>query len=188
MPVHAKKITLVAPSMRHERLGAVAMSIAAARVPAGWTLDWKIRFMPPKILREDIFSPIRDDLLWSIRDGFWYYLSDDNLLHPDLPAKVAEIVESRSEPVNCIMFGQRHERGVRTATFQNLEDRQLGADGGQFVISGFFYAANKLRYHEFGLEERELFKHIHNLDPSRFVFCNEVLTFRDAQLHDFSQK
>lgn len=174
--------------MRHERLAAVAASIAAAKVPDGWTIDWRIRFMPTRVLHESVFSPIRDDLLWGIREGFWHYLSDDNLLHPDMPMKVAEIVDSRAkrgEPVNCIMFGQKHQHGTRNATFQNLEDIQLGADGGQFVVSAFFYYANKFKYHGFGLMERELFKHIHNLDPSRFVFCNEVLTFRDAQLHNF---
>lgn len=171
--------------MRHNKLGLLASSIAAAQTkcPHDWEIEWRVRFMPRKRLPDNEFSPSRDDLLWGVKNGYWIYVSDDNFLHPELCCRLAEIIKNHGHQ-NGVMFAQRLPDGrVRKATKEQLTTGDCEADGGQFVINGGFYSALGWEYHKYGPLERNLFKAIHDLDPDKFFFCNESYTYRDAQEH-----
>ncbi len=175
------KFYVVTPTMRHNKLPILAASIAAAKVPDGWAIEWRVRFMPRRLLSDDIFSPMRDDLLWSVKDGWWMYVSDDNLLNPGIVEKVASIVAAMPD-ANCIMFAQRLNATVtRAGTKEQLTEGDGECDGGAFVMNGAYFSSKAYKYHQFGLMERWLFKTIHDEAPDKFAFCNEALCYRDAQ-------
>lgn len=177
-----KKFHIVTPTMRHNRLGILGASIANAKAPEGWVIDWRVRMMPRKQLNDAVFSPFRDDLLWTILDGWWIYISDDNLIHPGLVQKVAEIEAAHPAGLNGIMFAQRlGVENIRAGSKIQLTKGDCDCDGGAFAINANYYSAKRMKYHEHGPAERWLFKHIHDEAPDKFAFCNEPLTYRDAQ-------
>lgn len=170
---------VVTPSMRHGRLGALAANLGQVSAAGPLPIDWHVCLMPH--WSEEIGARVQrlDATLRSLKSGAWIIVSDDNLLHPSLPAAVA----AHAPGWSVIMFGQRLPNGsVRSGQREQLLHTPHECDGGAFVVDAAFYASAGFGYTQFGYE-RHLFRNLHALAPSRFRFDPRPLTYHDAQRH-----
>jgi hypothetical protein len=123
------KLHLLTAVTRPANLPALAASIDAAQV-AGVALVWHIGY---DLERTAVGGQaIKNALIDSIADGWVSILDDDNLLHPDLPRRLAETLAAQADALLIVVSQQLPDGGVRRAGLGCLHVDQV--DAAQLIV------------------------------------------------------
>ena len=172
-------LTVITPSMRTLRLPTVAASIAAAPVPDGWNLRWLVGFNPPWALPWAEHISRWDELLCSVKSGYWIIVADDNLLDPRLPQSVADHVAAGDDPA-LILFGGLTPSGIVRVPSPASLAAGAELDSGQAVVKAAWWNSLGISYDSHG-QERFLFRHLYQSAVDRVIFDPRPLTMYDGQ-------
>ena len=171
------RLTIHTITMRRELLPSVARSVSAAVENApGVDVRWNVIFNPPTRLPWEEHIRRWDASLRELRDTWFILLSDDNQLHPDAILRWSEIVRENPAARALHVRAQWGPGRVRPAGRDHLKGGHV--DGGQVMFDADFYNSFGWSYAEFGYEGH-LFDRMCNLNPSAFVFVDELLAYHD---------
>lgn len=174
---------VITPSARHDRLGVIASNLANAKytcIGRPVEICWHVVFTDPfRVSRERRIRRI-DAMISGLPTGWFYFLSDDNLMPPLLPAKVADLGSTYPD-VRAFHFSQIHQAGIRRGVAENL--RHGLVDGGQCVLDVDYYRSFGWSYDHFGENNHEgrLFQEMKASDPTRWLHCPDVFCYHDGQ-------
>jgi hypothetical protein len=174
-------LTLLTATVRPEGAIRTAESIQRATTPHGWEIRHVIAYYPyePEPINERR-SAWATDLMKGVRDGWVMWLDDDNLLHPDLPKRLGELVDGASSDVGAFVFDCQYPEvahGLLRAQPQNM--RPGGVDGGQVVLWHWF--AQEFPWPVGTCADGEWLNTLYRAKPDAFQFVNEALTYHNAQ-------
>lgn len=177
---------IVTPCIRVENLERIAESIVA---PVDWLVVLDSRFgLDIERARRAVAGVPRarvemgrsegpgeyaqcNAALEMISDGWIVFLDDDNLLHPALPSRLAEIV--RDHPgAGAVLFDQDLGGGIRRAAPKNVRVGRV--DSGQFAVSRSFVGTDRFSVYA-PSADGAFIESLYRRAPSRFVFVSEVL-------------
>jgi hypothetical protein len=170
------RVTLLTFCSRPQLLPCVAASVTSAQVPDGVDLRWLVKMNRPERMQFCDHLRIWDDTLRSLSKTWVLILSDDNLLHPEFVSSL--VAHVRENPVvKMIHFRQEVNHGhFRAAGLSHLTGGHV--DGGQIAFDADYYNSFGWSYSEFG-EEGNLFRRIHDADPTVCSFVDKALTYHD---------
>lgn len=174
-------LTILTATIRPEGAIRAAESIQRA-TPHGWEIRHVIAYYPyepePINARRSAWAT---ELLKEVHSGWVMWLDDDNLLHPDLPKRLAELVDACSSDVGAFVFDCAYPEiagGVLRARPQNM--RPGSVDGGQVALWWWF--ASEYPWPVGDCADGEWLNTLYTAKPDAFIFVNETLTFHNAQV------
>lgn len=175
------RFTIFTLSQRRDFLPSVANSLAAARVPADVELRWTVRFNPAHRLPPEEHFRRLDAEIFAMENTWFFQLSDDNLLHPELITRWREILETRPEMRALHVRQQYGPTSFRPANPASLCGGQC--DGGQVVFQSEFYKSFRWSYAQFRTPtsswEGEVYRRMRERQPKAFVHHDELLAYHD---------
>ena len=171
------RVTLLTFCSRPKLLPCVAASVTSAQVPDGVDLRWLVKMNRPERMQYCDHLRIWDATLRSLSKTWVLILSDDNLLHSDFVSGLASHVKA-NPAVKLIHFRQEYrENSFRAAALENLVGGR--ADGGQIAFDADYYNSFCWSYDGFAGGEGNLFRRMHDADPTVCSFVDKTLTYHD---------
>ena len=186
---------IVTPCIRVGNLAAIAESIRAARVPDGMALHWLVvldnRFGLDAEKAREAAAAVPGTVvelgrsegpgeyaqcnraLELISGGWIVFLDDDNLFHPDLPARLAETLREHPQ-AGAIVYDQK---GVRRASPRNVRVSRI--DSGQFALARAFVGEDRFSVYA-PAADGAFIEALYKRAPDRFVFLSETLALYNA--------
>ena len=187
---------IVTPCIRVGNLAAIGESIRAARIPDGvMMLHWLVvldnRFGLDVEKARQATAAVPGSVvelgrsegpgeyaqcnraLDLISTGWIVFLDDDNLLHPDLPARLAETIREHPQ-AGAIVYDQE---GVRRASPRNVRVSRI--DSGQFAVARAFVGDDRFSVYA-PAADGAFIETLYKRAPDRFVFLSETLALYNA--------
>lgn len=174
------RLTLLTPTIRPAGALEAARSIQQA---ASHPLDIRhtIAYWPEA--PDPACGPVRAEwatkLIRDVSDGWLMWLDDDNRLHPDLPRRLAELIEQYGDAWAFVFDCQYpgiHNDLIRAAPGAM---RPGSIDGGQIVW--WWYLAQDIPWPSGECSDGEFASALYRRHPGAFVFINEPLTYHNHQ-------
>ena len=172
-------LTIITPVIRPAGVAAVVRSIAEAQ-PHDLEIRHLIAHYP--YAPDPTCGPERaawaTDLLKTVRDGWVLWVDDDNVLHPELPRRLAELIRAHPDAwafaFDCQYPGKAY--GVLPAT----PPRPGSIDGGQVVL--WWWLAQEQPWPVGDCADGVYLTRLYGRDPGAWVFVNEPLTYHNHQV------
>ena len=167
------RLIIVTMALRPEGIAAAARSVAQALRP--WPTEHRIIWHhgAPDWGRVALPQRITAALAGCPPDAWIVFVDDDNLLHPALPQRLANVA---TPDAVCVVFGQqRPDRGYLPA----VPPRAGFVDGGQVAVRAGIAARIGWRAGHQG--DGEFLEALYAAHRDGFVFVDEPLTWHNAQ-------
>ena len=167
------RLIIITMALRPEGIAAVAQSVAQA--PRPWPTEHRVIWHhgAPDWGRVALPQRITAALTECPADAWVVFVDDDNLLHPELPQRLAEIA---GPDTVCVVFGQEHStRGYLPASVP----RAGFVDGGQVAVRAGAAAAIGWKPGHQG--DGEFLEALYAAHRDHFIFVDEPLTWHNAQ-------
>jgi len=168
--------TALTISMRHQLIPWVGSSISRAVVPPDVDLRWTVKLNPPIKLSWSKHIELWDQELQRLSGTWVLLLSDDNAMHPDLLHRWRTVLQ-HSPGVKALHVRQQFgPQSFRSAGLDHLCGGRC--DGGQVIFDADYFNSFGWSYarHQW---EGDLFREMHDRNPSAFAFLDETLAYHD---------
>jgi hypothetical protein len=111
-----------------------------------------------------------------VRDGWYYLLDDDNILHPRFFEALLPAIDANPGKQAFVFGQQRWDRwGNLKAAAENMEPNKI--DNSMFLVRRDFIGDERYNLEQVGIEDYFFFRKLFDKNPSTFVFLDEVLAF-----------
>ena len=188
------RISIVTAVSRPENLQRLHESIARARGSHHVEVDWIIVFNEGP--HEPIFFPAscfdierhffggpntfgllqKNHGIAQVRDGWYYLLDDDNILHPRFFDVLLPAIDANPGKQAFVFGQQRWDRwGNLKAAAENMEPNKI--DNSMFLVRRDFIGDLRYDFAQVGIEDYFFFRTLYDKDPSAFAFLDETLAF-----------
>jgi hypothetical protein len=173
-------ITIITPTLRPDMAQRTAQSVRVAAERAGPTVavnhllaHWTA---PPDPSRITV-APWLTALITNAPSGWLMFCDDDNLLHPDVLCRLAEVV---SEPnVAAVVFDQQRPDMPGGILSAKLPPAPTQIDGGQVAL--FQGYARQVPWQPGPVGDGLYLQTLYALSPPVWRCVNEPLTYHNAQ-------
>lgn len=164
-------LTIITACSRPENLARIAPTVAVGM--SYFSLSWLVIFED----WHDEFSRIgnwqKNAALEAVRDGYVWFLDDDNLVYPAFFPALAQVCAGEAQ---AVFFHQQMETGVRFARPENVALNRI--DLAQFVLDRKLIADHRFKVDEYNSDGR-IIDEIWQKYPSKdkALFIDEVLCY-----------
>jgi hypothetical protein len=117
-------------------------------------------------------SAQRNMALGTIKEGYVYFLDDDNLLHPDLIPKI-ESMPSIGVNSRAYVFSQQLETRVRKARWEDI--RQTHIDTAQYMLDRSLIGDKRFNHHY--CADGEFIEELYLDNPQDFTLIEDILSY-----------
>ena len=171
------RLTIITCVLRPAMALEAARSVQAAH-PHPWELEHRLRYWQgePDYDRRRT-GPWVTSILREISAGWVLFVDDDNRLHPNLPARLAEVLAANPD-ARAVAFDCAYPEFGGVLTVEPRKVAPLSIDGAQVAFR-----------HDHGLDwpdgptaDGQFYARLHQRDPGAWVFVNEVLTYHNHQV------
>ena len=186
------KITLITPCSRPENIKQVFESI---NFPCEWRIVFDATDEEFKIIKESLEFLIdykwvhlsnikggvsgnlqRNKAMDEAEKGWWYFLDDDNKIHPDFYDNAGSLIYYHPD-IKCFFFSQEVNRKVKIRNVSPETVKVNKIDQAQFIIHSDLIGAKRYvqKYEADGIFIQQIFAHN---PPELFYFFNtKVVTY-----------
>jgi hypothetical protein len=174
-----QRLTIITPTIRPAGALEVARSIQVAN-PHPLEIRHIIAYWPsaPDESRQEV-APWFTKIVREVKDGWLMIVDDDNRLHPDLPARLAQLLDVARDDAGAFVFDMAYpELGGRLRC--GPECMTPGrVDGGQVVL--WWALAEMEPWRSGSMGDGEYLAALYRSHAKNFVFVHEVLTYHNHQ-------
>jgi hypothetical protein len=176
------------PENLHQIHASIVTSLGSCPIDVCWIIIYAVGPHEPIIFPSSSFeierhffgAPNRLGILQKnygieqIRDGWYYCLDDDNIIHPEFFTEIARAMKDHPS-ARAFAFGQKRwdQWGTLLASRETMEPNKI--DNAMFVARRDLIGTH--RYEQAGCEDYLFYRKLFDEYPGDFVFLDQILAY-----------